>query len=96
MGRMTDLFRELNAKLRGLLQLLWRQWQLCQSEPILPAGHADSVQVAESAKSQAELPLAGFHELLRDFQVEQPYIVGRPRRERQQEGLEPQCGSESS
>ncbi len=38
----------------------------------------------------------GFHELLRGFQVEQPYIVGRPKTRKIVLGYEPEGGSESS
>ena len=79
LGLMTDLFRELNAKLRGY----YRYYGVNGNSASLWQFFHQALRILfkwlNRRSHKQSYTWAGFRELLRDFQVEPPAIVGRPK-----------------
>jgi RNA-directed DNA polymerase len=79
LGRMTDLFRELNAKLRGY----YRYYGVNGNSASLWQFFHQALRILfkwlNRRSHKQSYTWTGFHKLLCDFQVEQPYSVGRPK-----------------
>ncbi len=82
MGRMTDLFRELNAKLRGYYNYYGVNGNSVSLKQFFHQALRILFKWLNRRSHKQSYTWAGFRELLRDFQVEQPYIVGRPKTRR--------------
>ncbi|MGZ9221364.1 MAG: reverse transcriptase domain-containing protein, partial [Anaerolineales bacterium] len=78
---LPDLFKALNAKLRGYFNY-WRPWKLAKSGFVPLPRHSVCLEVSQPPQSAQELQLGRFRQLLSEFGVVKPYLVNRPRRKR--------------
>lgn len=80
--RMKDLFRELNAKLRGYYNYYGVNGNSASLKQFFHQAMRILFKWLNRRSQKHSYTWTGFRELLRDFQVEQPYIVGRPKARR--------------
>ena len=78
-GRITDLFRALNAKLRGYYNYYGVNGNSASLKQFFHQVLRILFKWLNRRSHKQSYTWTGFHELLHDFQVEQPYIVGRPK-----------------
>ena len=78
-GRMTDLFKELNAKLRGYYHYYGVQGNSVSLKQFFYQVQRILFKWLNRRSHKESYTWTGFQELLRDFQIEPPHIVGRPK-----------------
>jgi len=76
---LQDLFRELNAKLRGYYNYYGVNGNYDSLNQFYQAAIRTLFKWLNRRSQRHSYNWTGFRELLRDFQVELPYIVGRPK-----------------
>jgi len=74
-----ELFRELNAKLRGYYNYYGVVGNYASLKQFYDQAMRILYKWLNRRSQRRSYNWAGFWELLRDFQVEQPHIVGRPK-----------------
>jgi len=77
--RMTDLFKELNAKLRGYYNYFGVLGNSVSLKQFFYQVQRILFKWLNRRSHKESYTWAGFQELLRDFQIEQPHLVARPK-----------------
>jgi len=78
-GRMTDLFKELNAKLRGYYNYFGVLGNSVSLKQFFYQVQRILFKWLNRRSHKESYTWTGFQELLRDFQIEQPHLVARPK-----------------
>ena len=76
---LKDLFRELNAKLRGYYNYYGVNGNYASLNQFFKSALRILFKWLNRRSQRRSYNWTGFRELLRFFQIEQPYIVGRPK-----------------
>ena len=77
--RMKDMFQELNAKLRGYYNYYGVHGNSASLKQFFEGVTRILFKWFNRRSQKQSYTWAGFRALLRDFQIESPYIVGRPK-----------------
>ena len=77
--RMKDVFQELNAKLRGYYNYYGVNGNSASLKQFFAGVTRILFKWVNRRSQKQSYTWAGFRALLRDFQIESPYIVGRPK-----------------
>jgi RNA-directed DNA polymerase len=80
--RVKDLFSELNAKLRGYYNYYGINGNFASLNQFFQQARRILFKWLNRRSQKRSYTWTGFLDLLRDFQVERPYIVGRPKTRR--------------